>query len=383
VTGSGVDGASSGSGSEAVRGGEPANAARCELRAEDLDYPLDESRIATEPAEPRDAARMLVLDRATGEVTHAQVRDLPRWLRAGDQLVLNETRVAPARLVLRRDSDGRMFEGLLAERRGDGEWLLLAKNSRKFRPGDRLSLQRVDGTLGAALLCVARDPEGWIVRFDSQADAARALEDAGRTPLPPYILRARAEHARTEAFDREHYRTTFGHDARFHSVAAPTAGLHFTPELLRRVQQVTTREPAFLTLEVGMGTFKPIEVDRLADHAMHSERFTVSAAALERIRSARPGGRVIAIGTTTVRALESLPTPLPAGDHSGESRLFITPGHAFRHVDALLTNFHLPRSTLISLVGAMVGLERLKSLYATAQRMGYRFYSYGDAMLIL
>ncbi|MCE9620244.1 MAG: tRNA preQ1(34) S-adenosylmethionine ribosyltransferase-isomerase QueA [Planctomycetes bacterium] len=354
-----------------------------DLRLADLDYPLSEHSIATTPAQPRDHARMMVVDRANDEVIHAQVKDLPKWLHPNDQLVLNETKVAPARVILKRESDGKLFEGLLAEHRGAEAWLLLAKNSRKFRAGDMLRLQAEDGTQGAALICREKDPEGWLVEFPKSENPQQALETCGRTPLPPYILRARGEKPMPDAFDRERYRTTFGKDASFHSVAAPTAGLHFTPELLQRVEQVTQRAPVFLTLEVGMGTFKPVEAKKLSDHPMHSERFSVSSQAMERIQSTRPKGRIVSIGTTTVRALESLPDPLSAGDFQGETKLFIKPGYAFRHVDALLTNFHLPRSTLLSLVGALVGLERLKSLYAQAQKMEYRFYSYGDAMLIL
>ena len=200
--------------------------------------------------------------------------------------------------------------------------------------------------------------------------AALALEFAG-------------EDLSTDDIDRVEYETVYADQLQRGSIAAPTAGLHFTPELLLRVDQVTQRPPVFVTLEVGMGTFKPVEAARLSDHVMHMERFLVSAPTLAQIASTRPNGRLVVIGTTTVRALESLPDPLPTIDFYGQSRLFIQPGYKFKHVDALLTNFHLPRSTLLSLVGSLVGLDRLKSLYALAQHMNYRFYSYGDAMLIL
>ena len=359
--------------------------APADLKLVDLDYPFSQKCIATMPAQPRDSARMMVVRRDSQEIVHAHVRDLPRWLQAGDQLVLNETKVAPARVVLKRERDGRDFEGLLAEKRADGMWLLMAKNSRKFQVGDLLRLQTEDGAAAAALRCLEKETNGWIVSFADEVDSQAALEASGRTPLPPYIVRARGEQALTQsdAFDRAHYRTTFGNDNRYHSVAAPTAGLHFTLELLQNIQATTLRAPAFVTLEVGMGTFKPIETPRLADHVMHCERFSISAATLERLVSTRPNGRLVVVGTTTIRALESLPSPLPKHDFSGESRLFIQPGYQFKHVDALLTNFHLPRSTLLSLVGSLIGLERLKSLYALAQSMDYRFYSYGDAMLIL
>ena len=356
---------------------------QADLRLEDLEYPFSQDLIATMPAEPRDSARLMVVRRDSEEIIHARVSDLPQWLCQGDQLVLNETQVASARVVLKREHDGREFEGLLAEKRANGTWLLMAKNSRKFCAGDRLRLQHESGAQGATLRCLEKESDGWIVEFVDGVDSSQALEECGRTPLPPYILRARGERAQSDAFDRARYRTTFGQDNRFHSVASPTAGLHFTPELLRRVDQVTQRPPVFVTLEVGMGTFKPVEVARLSDHVMHTERFLVSAPTLAQIASTRPNGRLVVIGTTTVRALESLPDPLPTSDFYGQSRLFIQPGYQFKHVDALLTNFHLPRSTLLSLVGSLVGLDRLKSLYALAQHMNYRFYSYGDAMLIL
>ena len=361
----------------------PVPQAHSNLHLMDLEYPFSESSIAQTPAEPRDSARMMVVRRDSQEIIHAHVRDLPKWLHQGDQLVLNETKVAPARLVLKREQDGHDFEGLLAEKRPDQTWLLMAKNSKKFHVGDRLQLRDEHGAAGAVLRCLAKESNGWVVAFDDGVDPRQALEDSGRTPLPPYIMHARGERAHNESFDRAHYRTIFGQDTQFHSVAAPTAGLHFTSELLQHVAQTTKRPPAFVTLEVGMGTFKPIEVQRLADHHMHSERFMVSASTLERIKTTRPDGRFVVVGTTTVRALESLPTPLPTSDFYSESRLFIQPGYQFQYVDALLTNFHLPRSTLLSLVGSLVGLDRLKSLYALAQHMNYRFYSYGDAMLIL
>ncbi|MSR33583.1 MAG: tRNA preQ1(34) S-adenosylmethionine ribosyltransferase-isomerase QueA [Phycisphaerales bacterium] len=354
-----------------------------DLKLVDLDYPFSENCIATIPAQPRDSARMMVVRRNSQDIVHARVSDLPRWLQAGDQVVLNETKVAPARVVLKRQHDGHDFEGLLAEKRTDGTWLLMAKNSRKFREQDRLCLQHESGAPGAHLICLSKVPDGWIVAFADGTDSQAALEECGRTPLPPYIVRARGDSGPSEAFDRTHYRTTFGHDSRYHSVASPTAGLHFTPELLRQVEAATQCAPTFVTLEVGMGTFKAIETPRLADHVMHCERFSVSAATLARLDATRPNGRLVVVGTTTVRALESLPSPLPNCDFHGESSLFIQPGYQFKHVDALLTNFHLPRSTLLSLVGSLVGLDRLKSLYALAQQMNYRFYSYGDAMLIL
>ena len=352
------------------------------LRSADLDYPFDPRHIATQPAEPRDAARMMVVERDAGTVHHAHVRDLPQWLRATDTLIVNRTRVAHARLLLRRERDGRELEGLLAAPLADGSWLLLAKGGKRLREGDRLQMLGESHERAACLTCVHKTEAGWQVRFDAGVDAHAALERAGRTPLPPYILKARGEHAQPEAYDRARYQTVYGVDERMHSVAAPTAGLHFTPELLERIRARGVRR-ADVTLEVGLGTFKPVEAEWLAQHAMHRERFEVPADTLSILRNREQGGRLVVVGTTTVRTLESLPDPLPRDTFGGEADLLIQPGHQFRFVDALMTNFHLPRSTLLSLVGAFVGLDRLKALYELAQREGYRFYSYGDCMLLV
>ena len=352
------------------------------LRTDDLDYPFDERCIAVQPAEPRDSARMMVVERESGAVHHAQVRDIGRWLRSGDTLVVNRTRVAHARLVLRREKDGRAFEGLLAAPVAGGRWLLLARGARRLHAGERLSLVREDGSSAESIECVEKTREGWVVRFDQGVDAHAALERAGRTPVPPYILKARGTDERPDAFDRDRYQTVYATDARMHSVAAPTAGLHFTPELLASLQSRGVGR-ASVTLEVGLGTFKPVETEWLAQHAMHRERFEVPPQTMALLRDAARGGRLVVVGTTSVRALESLPDPLPEGGWGAEADLMIQPGHRFRHVDALMTNFHLPRSTLLALVGAFIGLDRLKSLYALAQREGYRFYSYGDCMLLI
>jgi len=355
-----------------------------DLRREDLDYPFDPRHIAARPAEPRDAARMMVVERGGDRVHHALVRDLPTWLRSGDALLVNRTRVRHARLSLRRASDGRLLEGLLAEPMGQGDWLLLAKGGRRLQEGDRLEVIDDQGRADATLECVAKAREGWRVRMPEGVDVQAALERAGHTPLPPYILRARGEQAVPDTFDRDRYQTVYAEDRRMHSVAAPTAGLHFTSQLLGRLQEMGVAR-ASVTLEVGMGTFKPVESPTLSGHAMHRERYEVPASTLERLRVRRAGapGRLVAVGTTTVRSLESLPEPLPESAWAAESSLLIQPGHVFRHVDALMTNFHLPRSTLLALVGAFVGLDRLKRLYAMAQSEGYRFFSYGDCMLIL
>jgi S-adenosylmethionine:tRNA ribosyltransferase-isomerase len=352
------------------------------LRTDELDYPFDERCIATQPAEPRDSARMMVVERESGAVHHAQVRDIGQWLHGGDTLLVNRTRVAHARLVLRRERDDRAFEGLLAAPMGGDRWLLLARGARRLHAGERLAMVGEDGASGAVVHCVEKTRDGWVVRFEDGIDAHAAIERAGRTPVPPYILKARGEQARPDAFDRERYQTVYANDARMHSVAAPTAGLHFTPELLARLEAQGLRR-ATITLEVGMGTFRPVETDWLAQHQMHRERCEVPVETLAILRDRESAGRRVVVGTTTVRALESLPDPLPQQTWRDEASLMIQPGHRFRFVDALMTNFHLPRSTLLALVGAFVGLDRLKSLYELAQKRGYRFYSYGDCMLIV
>lgn len=366
------------------------------LRAEDLDYPLDPTCVADRPAEPRDAARLMVVERRTGAVHHAHVRDLPQWISAGDQLVVNTTRVLRARFVgARREpsgAPGRPAEGLLLEPRAASEWLALVRHARRFHAGDFIDLTAHDGTrAGDAIELLEREDEGWRIRLHAAGGASplEAIERSGWTPLPPYILKARHDrhHAVEDDDDRGWYQTVYAVTGRA-SVAAPTAGLHFTRPLL---DALAARGVGRLevSLQVGAGTFKSVETDRLDDHPMHRERCHVPRATLaalaERERGAAPG-RLVVVGTTTVRTLESLPRPLPRAAPEGwstETQLLIQPGYEFRFVDALLTNFHLPRSTLLALVGAFVGLDRLKALYAGAQERGYRFFSYGDAMLIV
>jgi len=352
------------------------------LRSDALEYAFDMRHIATQPAQPRDAARMMVFQRQTGEVHHAFVRNLPQWLKPNDTLVLNRTRVAHARLMLRRESDGRETEGLLAAPLANAEWLLVVKGARKFRQGDRLLLVAEQGASTTRITCLDKVSEGWRVRFEPGVDADAVLQQLGRTPIPPYILRARGDQPLTDAFDREHYQTVYADDARLHSVAAPTAGLHLTHALLDQLAAQGVGK-ATVTLEVGLGTFKSVETELLSHHPMHHERFEVPEETLALLHRRSTTGRLVVVGTTTARTLESLPLPLPTATYRGESTLLIQPGYQFRYVDALLTNFHLPRSTLLAMVGALIGLDQLKSLYALAQREDYRFYSYGDCMLLL
>ena len=343
------------------------------MRLDEFDYELPRERIAQHPLPRRDDARLLVLDRASGRLDDSCVRELPRWLEAGDLLVFNDTRVVPARLLGRKASGGRV-ELLLVERVSPGEpvWRCLLRASRKPASGARLELA---DDLWATVL--GREADGlWLVALATSSPSLdTALERAGRMPLPPYIERAPAED------DRERYQTVFAR--RPGAVAAPTAGLHFTPELLGALAAAGVGA-AWLTLHVGPGTFEPVRAEEVDDHVMHAEAFEIPEATAEAVRGARErGGRIVAVGTTVVRALEhAAEREGEVGAARGACRLFVRPGFRFRVVDALLTNFHLPRSTLLLLVAAFAGRERVLEAYAHAVREGYRFYSYGDAMLV-
>ena len=309
------------------------------MKSSELDYDLPPELIAQRPAGRRDESRLLVYERREGSVRHRRFGELPAEI--GDALVVvNDTRVVPARIPIERPKG----EVLLLEALGDGEWEALARPTRRLRAGRRYGPVELLEHLG----------EGrWRVRLDG--------EPAGETPLPPYI---------TEPLDDpDRYQTVYAREAG--SAAAPTAGLHFTPALLGRL------DVELVTLHVGLDTFRPLAVDDLAEHRLHGERYSVSPAAWERIRAA---ARVVAVGTTTVRAVETLSR---GGPLEGRTELFVTPGFEFRRVDALLTNFHLPRSTLLALVMAFAGVEQTRELYRLAIAERYRFYSFGDAMLVL
>jgi len=363
------------------------------LRTSDLEYDLPETSIATVPAEPRDAARLMVVDPVGSSVLHRSVRDLPEFLREGDLLVLNTTRVLPARLLGRRADTGGRVEGLYLRSDGagpDARWIVMLRAKRP-RENVRISLTAEGGALADADLVLESPVEGepgtWRVRVlgrDGEAPG-EVLARVGLTPLPPYILKAR-EHAHrhvADVFDRERYQTVFaGTDAG--SVAASTAGLHLTPDLLAklRAKGIGTAE---VVLHVGTGTFKPVETEFVEQHPMHTEWCFMSETTRDAIaRTRQIGGRVIALGTTSARTVEAfLADPQQQPGQWVQTRILITPGYTWRGVDGLLTNFHLPRSTLMAMVGARLGgVDRLKSLYAEAIGLGYRFYSYGDAMLI-
>lgn len=369
------------------------------LRTDDLDYELPSDLIATRPAEPRDAARMLVMWRSDERIEHRHVRDLPEYLQSTDALVFNNTAVAPARLIGRRADTGGKIEGLFLREIPTGDpneilWQMMLKAGGRLTAGQKVQWLAHDGASTDTIVELVRAEQGeWIVRLISGRSTSDALEAVGWTPLPPYILQARRERgdgssdAEIDEQDRAWYQTVYADAARRQSVAAPTAGLHFTEELLRKIDETGVKR-LNVTLHVGPGTFKPVTAPTLDQHRMHAEWFEVSAqtiAALHERRGGTPPGRVIAIGTTTVRTLESLPYPLPenCGSIAKMTDLLIAPPFDFKYVDGMLTNFHLPRSTLLALVAAMVGLDRLKRVYNQAIAHGYRFYSYGDAMLIL
>jgi S-adenosylmethionine:tRNA ribosyltransferase-isomerase len=341
------------------------------MQLADFDFDLPRELIADRPAEPRESARLLVLP-AEGEITDRHIADLPQLLRPGDLLVFNDTKVIPARLVGRRGLA--TVEITLARDLGGGAWQAYAKGARRLHAGDRIEFA---GDLAAEI--VEKSPEGEVsLRFDREGAAFRdALARYGAMPLPPYIKRPRGGDPR----DRADYQTIFARAEG--AVAAPTAGLHFTPALLDALAACGI-EWVTVTLHVGPGTFLPVKVDDPREHRMHAEWGLVSAEAAHRINAARaPGGRVVAVGTTSLRLLESAAAENgEIREFAGETRLFILPGYRFRALDLLLTNFHLPRSTLLMLVAALAGLDRIKSAYAHAVAERYRFFSYGDACLI-
>jgi S-adenosylmethionine:tRNA ribosyltransferase-isomerase len=332
----------------------------------DFDYELPPESIAQQPV-PRGESRLLVLDREGAE-RHRRVRDLPELLRPGDLLVLNNTRVIPARLFGRRPGGGQI-EILLTGKAGERDWDALVKPGRRARPGTVIEL---DAGLTAEV--IEKEESGrHRLRFCEPVEPH--LDRLGHVPLPPYIQRP------DDAADRERYQTVYARHPG--AIAAPTAGLHFSAELLQEIAAAGI-ETAEVTLHVGLGTFKPVSVERIEEHRMDRERYEVPEEAAEAIRRARHrGGRVVAVGTTVVRTLES--AAIAGGGEvlpgSGSTELFITPGFRFQAVDVLLTNFHLPRSTLLMLVSAFAGRERILAAYEEAVREGYRFYSYGDAML--
>ncbi|HEX8400118.1 MAG TPA: tRNA preQ1(34) S-adenosylmethionine ribosyltransferase-isomerase QueA [Allosphingosinicella sp.] len=340
------------------------------MRVDLFDFDLPPDRIALRPANPRDSARLLLV---AGERTEDRlVSDLPSLLRAGDMLVFNDTRVIPAQLEGRRGEA--RIGATLHKREGPRAWRAFVRNAKRVRDGDRIDF-------GSEVTAVAgeRGEDGsLLLRFEGDQPVELLLERAGRMPLPPYIAAKRGADAR----DAQDYQTMFAREKG--AVAAPTAALHFTPELMNALQDSGISN-VFLTLHVGAGTFLPVKAEDTEQHRMHAEWGRIDPAAAERINAVRAtGGRVIAVGTTVLRLLESAASE--AGEvrpFEGDTSIFITPGYRFRVVDGLITNFHLPRSTLFMLVSALMGRERMQAAYAHAIASDYRFYSYGDASLLL
>ena len=340
------------------------------MRVDLFDFALPPERIALRPAEPRDAARMLLLD--GGATEDRTVADLPGLLRPGDCLVFNDTRVIPAQLEGRRGAAS--IGATLHKREGPRRWVAFVRNAKRVRAGDL-----IDFGHDVAATAIERRPDGSILLdFAGEEPVELLLSRAGRMPLPPYIAGKRPADAR----DADDYQTMFAREAG--AVAAPTAALHFTPTLMAALDAAGIGHET-LTLHVGAGTFLPVKAEDTADHAMHAEWGRIDAATADRLNGVRArGGRLIAVGTTSLRLLESAArSDGTIAPFEGDTAIFITPGYRFRAIDGLLTNFHLPRSTLFMLVAALMGLDRMKSAYAYAIDAGYRFYSYGDASLLL
>jgi S-adenosylmethionine:tRNA ribosyltransferase-isomerase len=341
-----------------------------------FDYTLPPEQIAQTPADPRDHARLLTLSRATGAMEHAVFRELGRFLRPGDLLVVNNTRVFPARTLGFRATGG-AIEVFFLRDLGGGRWQALIRCHGKPKNGEYVELE--DGKLSVKL-GEKTDDGSWVIGVPRGTDLLKTLAEVGRMPLPPYI--GRGKDRAHEPEDRDGYQTVFARETG--AVAAPTAGLHFTAALLDALQAQGIGR-AEITLHVGPGTFQPVKEEDIRRHKMHEEYYSISPEAAARIlETRRAGGRIVAVGTTACRALETAALA-DAGfaPGSGWTRLYVYPPWTFRMTDALITNFHLPKSTLLMLVSALAGRERVLAAYAEAQRLGYRFYSYGDAMLIL
>ena len=358
------------------------------MRTSDFDYELPPELIAQTPLEPRDSSRLMVLDRATGRTDHRRFTDVLDYLRPGDLMVFNQSRVIPARLRGVKDDNGGRVELLLLRREGDRVWEAMARPGRRLRPGATVTVTPPEGSQEGETLSVeileARADGLKAVRLSSE----EAIDRMGRTPLPPYI--------RQGLEDPERYQTVYARKPG--SAAAPTAGLHFTEGLLDRIRLAGV-ETAFVTLHVGLDTFRPVQGEDPNEHYIHTERYSLDAATAEALNHARAESRrVIAVGTTSVRVLEQAAADAAHNGNSsfkdveGDASIFLLPGHQFRAVDAMITNFHLPRSTLVMLVSAFAqhgaaqtvsGRKMLMAAYAEAVRQQYRFYSFGDAMLIV
>jgi S-adenosylmethionine:tRNA ribosyltransferase-isomerase len=345
------------------------------MRTDELEFHLPPELIAQEPPAVRHQSRLLHYRRDDRSIAHRTFAELPSLLRRGDLLVFNDTRVIPARFLLRKPTGGQI-EGLFLEENSPGDWNVLLKNVGTFRAGLECTF---DADPATKLRLIERIEGGeFRVTIDPAISAAELLDRIGRMPLPPYIKRDKFHDARDD-LDRQRYQTVFAREAG--SVAAPTAALHFSPQVLEELESRGVRK-TFVTLQVGMGTFKPVTAEDLESHAMHREHYSLSPEAAEAINGAkREGSRVVAVGTTATRVLESQP-PGDIAPRTADTAIFIYPPYTWKHIDALITNFHLPRSTLIALVAAMVGLEEQRRIYREAIEQRYRFFSYGDAMFV-
>jgi S-adenosylmethionine:tRNA ribosyltransferase-isomerase len=341
------------------------------------DYELPRQLIAQQPLARRSDARLMVIDRSDGSIQHRHVRDLPDILREHDCLVINDTRVVPARLLGKRTSTGGGWEGLFLSLDESGHWRLLGKTRGKLEPGETVTLVNRLSADDVRLRLIEKQPGGvWLAHPESNEESYALLDRVGRVPLPHYIRGGEMNED-----DRQRYQTVYARHPG--SAAAPTAGFHFTDELLGRLVDVGVT-PVRVTLHVGLDTFRPIGTATLAEHHMHSERGAITASAVERIERCRAeGGRIVAVGTTSVRILETAAQSGRLQAWAGQTELFIRPPYEFKAVDVLMTNFHLPRTSLLVLVRTFGGDELIMRAYAEAIRQKYRFYSYGDAMLVL
>ncbi|NLV75691.1 MAG: tRNA preQ1(34) S-adenosylmethionine ribosyltransferase-isomerase QueA [Tissierellia bacterium] len=340
------------------------------MKTEEFYYDLPENLIAQYPIEDREASRMLVLDKITGEIQHSYFKKVINYLNKGDCLVLNDTRVIPARLFGRREGKNEKIEFLLLKRVKEDQWEVLVKPGKKVKPSNKIIFG--DGLLIADVLSIEEDGTR-IVEFSYDGIFEEILDKLGQMPLPPYI--------KEKLEDKERYQTVYSKHKG--SAAAPTAGLHFTERLLKEIRKKGV-DIAFLTLHVGLGTFRPVKVENVEEHHMHAEYYRVSEETAEKINTAKKkGGKIVSVGTTTVRTLETIATEngivLPG---NGWTDIFIYPGYNFKIVDRLITNFHLPESTLLMLVSALAGKENILNAYNEAVKYNYRFFSFGDAMFI-
>ena len=335
----------------------------------DYDYDLPKELIAQDPLEDRSSSRLLVLNKNTGEFSHHHFKDITEYLRPGDYLVINDTKVIPARLYGRKEETGAAIEVLLLKRLTGDEWECLVRPGKKLRPGTRVEFG--DGKLKGTITGMLEEGNRKIA-FEYDGIFEEILDELGQMPLPPYITH--------ELKDKNRYQTVY---AKYEgSAAAPTAGLHFTKELLEEIKAMGV-EIATVTLHVGLGTFRPVKVDRIEDHHMHSEYYVVEPEQAEKInRAKREGHRIISVGTTSCRTLESAAKDGFVAAGSGNTEIFIYPGYEFKIIDCLITNFHLPQSTLLMLVSALAGRDNIMAAYKEAVKEKYRFFSFGDAMFI-